>query len=463
MSFIKSKHSGWTWDLKRTPFGGGGGGGGFVGDVFGGIGDVFGGAVDSVTSVVDDALVGLDKTVGDVIPGGWGTLGAAAAAVATAGSSLSLSAAEIAAADGVALSTYGVPAAEAMATYGVPAAELGLPATATAAQVGAVAGTASAEFAGSTLGQQALGMAAPALESGANAIPFQLPDGSMGSIQGGNVFDAAGKVVSGANASTSLTNLIAQDALALKAQGLGAEQIAQTLSQSYGIDQYAASNVAGMAAGGSNASQIAGVLASDYGSQMAGVAGSSASSLPSLANIVKYASTGSQIIGGLGKLAGGIMGVQTGNQMKQYAGQADPFGQYRPQYAAQLQNLMNNPNSVTTTPGYQFNLAQGLQGLQAQQAAQGRLVSGGALIQGQQFGQNLAQQTYQQQLQTLAGLSGATQSPATGAMAQGNLMASNLGSTYGGWQSIAGGLNQISNPLATLYSNYNNPSPNPAA
>ena len=22
---LKSKHSGWTWDLKRTPFGGGGG------------------------------------------------------------------------------------------------------------------------------------------------------------------------------------------------------------------------------------------------------------------------------------------------------------------------------------------------------------------------------------------------------------------------------------------------------
>jgi hypothetical protein len=149
--------------------------------------------------------------------------------------------------------------------------------------------------------------------------------------------------------------------------------------------------------------------------------------------------------------------------MGQYAKQADPFAGYRPQYAAQLSNLMNNPQSVTQTPGYQFNLAQGLQGLQAQQAAQGRLVSGGALIQGQQFGQNLASQTYNQQLQTLAQLSGATQSPASGATAQGNLMASNLGSTYGGWQSIAGGLNQISNPLATLYSNYNNPSPNPAA
>lgn len=28
MSILKSKHSGWTWDLKRTPFGDGGGGGG---------------------------------------------------------------------------------------------------------------------------------------------------------------------------------------------------------------------------------------------------------------------------------------------------------------------------------------------------------------------------------------------------------------------------------------------------
>ena len=28
MSILKSKHSGWTWDMKRTPFGGGGKGGG---------------------------------------------------------------------------------------------------------------------------------------------------------------------------------------------------------------------------------------------------------------------------------------------------------------------------------------------------------------------------------------------------------------------------------------------------
>jgi hypothetical protein len=123
---------------------------------------------------------------------------------------------------------------------------------------------------------------------------------------------------------------------------------------------------------------------------------------------------------------------------------------------------MSNPNSVTQTPAYQFNLSQGLQGLQAQQAAQGRLVSGGALLQGQQFGQNLAQQSYQDQLKTLMSLSGANQSPGTGATAMSNVGASNLGSTLGGWQSIAGGFGQVSNPLATLYANFNNPSPNPS-
>lgn len=350
-----------------------------------------GGVVEDIIDPIDDALVGLDKTVGEVVPGGWGTVGAAAAAAATMGASLgasgALTAAEVAAADGIALSTYGVPAAEAMATYGIPAAELGLPAAATAADIGAIAGTASAEFAGSALGQEAIGMTAQAVA----------PE---------------------------------------------AAKSAQTLASQLGYSD----PIAAIAAG---------VNPTDLGMVQAGTGG--------LSDIIGYAKTAAPIIGGLGKLAGGVMSLQAGKQMGQYARQADPFAPYRPQFAAQLQNLMNDPNSVTQTPGYQFNLAQGLAGLQAQQAAQGRLVSGGALIQGQQFGQQLASQTYNDQLKTLASLSGATQGPATGATAQSNLMASNLGSTYGGWQSIAGGLGQVSNPLATLYSNYNNPSPNPTA
>lgn len=180
-----------------------------------------------------------------------------------------------------------------------------------------------------------------------------------------------------------------------------------------------------------------------------------------IGNILGYAKTAAPIVGGISKLMGGYQAIQAGKAVN--PNQADPFSPYRSQYAGQLQNLMNDPNSVTQTPGYQFNLAQGLQGLQAQQAAQGRLVSGGALIQGQQFGQNLAQQSYNDQVKTLMALSGANQSPATGAAAMQSVGASNLGSTYGGWTSIAGGLGQIANPLATLYSNYNNPSPNPTA
>ena len=138
---------------------------------------------------------------------------------------------------------------------------------------------------------------------------------------------------------------------------------------------------------------------------------------------------------------------------------ADPNSPYRPGYAAQLSNLITNPNSVTQTPGYQFRFGQGLQGLQAQQAAQGRLVSGGALLQGQQYGQNLASQTYQQQLQNLSTLSGANQSPATGATSQAGLIAGQLGGQLGGWQGIAGGAGQVLNPLQTLYSQYNQSSP----
>ena len=429
-----------------------------------------GGVVESIIDPIDDALVGLDKTVGEAVPGGWSTVGAAALAAATMGASLGATALEagaVATADATAAGMGFSSAAEAIAAGAATATELGLPAATTVADLAATAGSASAGWAG--LGVEA-GVAGGVPVSGIGADVFSglSSTGSLAGTAGAdlstlasNVGSTASNVASGANAATSMTDLIAQDALGLKAQGLGAEQIASTLSQSYGIDQYAAANVAGMATGGSNAAQIAGVLASDYGTQMAGV--SQGFSLPSIGSIVKNAATGAQIIGGLGKVAGGVMGIQAGNQMKQYANQADPFAPYRPQYAAQLQNLMNDPNSVTQTPGYQFNLAQGLAGLQAQQAAQGRLVSGGALIQGQQFGQNLASQTYNQQLDTLARLSGAYQAPATGATAQGNLMASNLGSTYGGWQSIAGGLGQVSNPLATLYSNYNNPSPNPTA
>ena len=223
--------------------------------------------------------------------------------------------------------------------------------------------------------------ATPMLEaaaSGAESIPFQLADGSMGSIQGGNILDAAGNVV---------------------AQG----------------------------GTGGTLGQLAG-----------------------------YAKTGAQLIGGIGQLgqAGALLG---GGQTK--PGVADPYAQYRSQAASQLQNLLANPNTITSTPGYQFNLQQGLQAQQAQQAAQGRLVSGGGLLQAQQFGQQYATSSLQQQQNLLATLSGANQAPAGAAQAQQGINFGQAGAGALGLQQLAGGASNVINPLQTLYSQYNQSSP----
>jgi len=68
---FKSKHSGWTWDLKRTPFGGGGG----ISNGFG-IGDALA-SVDP-SRAIGKGLAEVDKGVNQ-IPGGWITVGALAA------------------------------------------------------------------------------------------------------------------------------------------------------------------------------------------------------------------------------------------------------------------------------------------------------------------------------------------------------------------------------------------------
>ncbi len=51
---------------------------------------------------------------------------------------------------------------------------------------------------------------------------------------------------------------------------------------------------------------------------------------------------------------------------------------------------------ASQTPGYQFALGQGLQGIERSAAARGNLLTGGLLQAEQQYGQGLASQTYQQ-------------------------------------------------------------------
>lgn len=57
-------------------------------------------------------------------------------------------------------------------------------------------------------------------------------------------------------------------------------------------------------------------------------------------------------------------------------------------------NFQFNPDDLTTDPGYQFNLAEGNKQLDRQQLAKGGYFSGNALREAQQFGQGLADNTF---------------------------------------------------------------------
>lgn len=147
------------------------------------------------------------------------------------------------------------------------------------------------------------------------------------------------------------------------------------------------------------------------------------------------------------------------------AAAADPFASQRGQYQSQLAALMSNPSSVTTTPGYQFNLQQGLLGVEGSAAANGMLNSGNVLTSLQQYGSNYASTQLNNQELLLAQLAGANVgSPGTaGQILQGQnntnqQSASALGSAVSG--AVTQGYNNysssgyVNNPFATDTSGY---------
>lgn len=113
------------------------------------------------------------------------------------------------------------------------------------------------------------------------------------------------------------------------------------------------------------------------------------------------------------------------------------------------------PGDLTQDPGYQFNLAEGTRALDRKNAASGNTFSGAALKEAQQFGQGLADNTYNnafQRYQTqnnatygrLAGQAGAGQGAATSAA---NIN-EGIGNTQAG-STIASG-NTFNSTLASL-------------
>lgn len=96
---------------------------------------------------------------------------------------------------------------------------------------------------------------------------------------------------------------------------------------------------------------------------------------------------------------------QTGIQDTAMGMAQTQFGEQQ-QYAGMLYNLINNPSSITSTPGYQFQEEQGADAVAREMGASGMLGSGNEGIALQQYGQNFASSALTQQEQLLAGLSG---------------------------------------------------------
>jgi hypothetical protein len=175
------------------------------------------------------------------------------------------------------------------------------------------------------------------------------------------------------------------------------------------------------------------------------------------------------LIGGIGNLATANLGMNTSNQA---AGMADPFSGERQQYQtglrsfmganpvnpgqvtagsnnalAMLTNLLQNPSSLTSMPGYQFGLGQALESVNRGAGASGLLNSGNRLAALEDRGNAYAQGWQNQIFNQLLGNVGANNSVAQlGLQAQGqgygelaNLAGANTGNPAAAGQMVNAG------------------------
>ena len=222
-------------DKKIKPQGGGGGGivsaitdpissalgtDGGGGGILGAVEDVGESFDKAVTQPIGAGLADVDKFVGDEIPGGWGTVGAAAA-----------------------LGTGLYFAPELMALAGGEAA----------------AGAGAAEAAGTAAGADVFGGLA----------------GTGGAFESLGAAEQAAAALSASQAAAEVGTAVTQalpyteayDAWNLAQQGLGATDIASNLTLSAGVDPFIAADMAQMAANGLTPEAIAQNLAYSYSTQ----------------------------------------------------------------------------------------------------------------------------------------------------------------------------------------------------
>jgi hypothetical protein len=240
--------------------------GDFVGDTAGSVGDFIGDTVGSIGDAIGDVGVFLDDAVNDIIPGGWGTVGTTALAIAAPYALPALSPAlaaglGAATAQGIEGIATGQDWDDALKDMAIAGGTTGLT---KGIDFGAADALASGEIAGLTTG----------------AVDDMLSQGLMDASTIANLSDDAIGTMNALNNWTgALTDNIGTAATELASQGVGESELAKYLSSQFGIDAYAAANAAGIASAGGDAASIADVLAADYGAEMAGIAGSSAAGI----------------------------------------------------------------------------------------------------------------------------------------------------------------------------------------
>ena len=272
-----------------------------ISDAVESVGSAVGDVVEGVGDVISDAGVFLDEAVGDVIPGGWKTVGAAALAAATYGASLG--------AEGAALT----------------AGEL-------------AAGELAAEGAGALAAEEAAGsLAAEALASGeitgltSGALDTAL---AQGAFDASTIANLAADPIEALNAVNNWTGWtvdnIGTTAAELASQGVEQSELASYLTNQYGIDEFAASNAAGIANAGGDAQSIADVLMQDYGPNMTGWAEAGAGGLNITLSDLKNAATAAKIAqtgyGLVNALTGGSGNVQRASPLTRTSGLTDALG-----------------------------------------------------------------------------------------------------------------------------------------
>jgi len=208
-----------------------------------------------------------------------------------------------------------------------------------------------------------------------------------------------GPMLSGAAGATMTAEELAAANAAYIDAGFTAEEAAGFLGEAAGVEGMTAGTLSGIIEGGGTLN-----MAAQGAFQAAG--GGLSSVLSGAKTLGNVAKVGTQIYNAFNP-----PNTQTPTQAQN---SADPYAPYRAQNAAQLNQLVADPSSITRSGGYQQGLNQALTGTQRQLAQTGQSMSGMgnynmALTSGDYFNTQ-----FNQQYNRLAELSGAKQSPSVG-------------------------------------------------